>query len=147
MPVQSPFPEQCRFWITVCAGAVGGACALARIEASFKSAVVPPHSLSLLRYSGPDRVECSLAAGNNILLMKPNPNGKQSFPQGCYSTMQCWSHTEETCRVVEALICLRAEKIIGSGAQNLFPVEMCFLAISCGLYILFALLSVRKVVF
>ena len=87
VPVQSPFPEQCRFWITVCAGAVGGACALARIGASFKSAVSPSHSRSLLRYSGPDRVECSLAAGNNILLMKPNPNGKQSFPQGCYSTM------------------------------------------------------------
>ena len=39
---------------------------------------------------------------------------------------------------------MRAEKIIGSGAQNLFPVEMCFPAISCGLYTLFALLSVRK---
>ena len=97
VPVQSPFPEQCRFWITVCAGAVGGACALARIEASFNSAVSPSHSLSLLGYSGPDRVEFSLAAGNNILLMKPNPNGKQSFPQGCYSTML----VEETCRGID----------------------------------------------
>ena len=42
---------------------------------------------------------------------------------------------------------MRAEKIIGSGAQSLFPVEMCFPAISCGLYTLFALLSVRKGVF